>query len=89
MGARERERAAYDFEAMCDVVIYSHEEGVKKPDPRLFALGCARLGVEPEGAVFVDDVPGHVEAARELGMSGVLHISNAGTIADVETLLRA
>jgi putative hydrolase of the HAD superfamily len=51
---------------------------VKKPDPRFFSVGCARLGVEPGSVVFVDDVPGHVEAARALGMSGVLHTNNSG-----------
>ncbi|HEY1519004.1 MAG TPA: hypothetical protein VGF91_21415 [Solirubrobacteraceae bacterium] len=34
VGAREREQAAYGFEDMCDVVVYSHEIGLSKPDPR-------------------------------------------------------
>jgi FMN phosphatase YigB (HAD superfamily) len=35
VGAREREQARYGFEDMTDVIIYSHEVGVSKPDPRV------------------------------------------------------
>jgi len=34
VGAREREQTTYGFEDTCDLVVYSHEEGLKKPDPR-------------------------------------------------------
>jgi len=29
---------------MCDVIVYSHEEGCAKPDPRSYAIVCERLG---------------------------------------------
>ena len=53
-------------------VIDSSEVGLRKPDPRIFELALAKLGVAPGSAVFLDDYPGNVAAARRLGMQGVL-----------------
>ena len=55
-----------------DIVVCSGDEGVVKPDPAIFELVLERLGVAPEEAVFIDDYPGHVEAARSLGLHAVL-----------------
>ena len=86
-GAREREQAVYGFEQMCDVVVYSHEEGVLKPDPRSYAIVCERLGVAPEQSVFVDNVAANVDGARAVGMEGVLFIDAAQAIGELRALL--
>ena len=44
VGAREREQAAYGFANLCDFIVYSHEVGIAKPDPRIYQLGCGRAG---------------------------------------------
>jgi FMN phosphatase YigB (HAD superfamily) len=36
-GAREREQAAYGFEDLVDEIIYSHECGMRKPGPGIYA----------------------------------------------------
>ncbi len=53
-------------------VTISAEEGVMKPDPRIFQIALARAGSRPEEAVFVDDFAENVAAAQALGMIGVL-----------------
>jgi putative hydrolase of the HAD superfamily len=55
VGAREREQQAYGFEDMCDVIVYSHEVGCVKPDPRIYQAVCERLGVAPEDTVLLDE----------------------------------
>jgi putative hydrolase of the HAD superfamily len=40
-----------------DALIVSGEVGVAKPDPAIFALALARLGVEAREALFVGDSP--------------------------------
>ncbi len=55
-----------------DVVVCSGDEGVVKPNPAIFELALERLGLAPEEAIFIDDYPGHVEAARSLGLHGIL-----------------
>jgi epoxide hydrolase-like predicted phosphatase len=87
VGAREREQAAYGFEDMCDVVVYSHEEGWMKPDPRIYRVACERLDVRPQDAVFLDDMPACVEGARSVGMSAVRFIDNEQAIAEVQQRL--
>lgn len=75
------------FPDMFDVVVISGEVGLRKPDAEIFELTLERLGVAPQAAVFVDDHPGHLEAAAELGMTTVLHRGPAATIAALEDLL--
>jgi putative hydrolase of the HAD superfamily len=87
VGAREREQAAYDFENLVDEIIYSHECGLSKPDPAIYALACARLRVRPEQMVFLDDNPPNVEGARQAGIHAVLYQDNAQAIRDTEALL--
>jgi epoxide hydrolase-like predicted phosphatase len=89
VGARERERDRYHFEEMTDLIIYSHEEGMAKPDPRIFELTCARLGVLPREVVFLDDVEPSVTAARALGIHALLFRDTDRAIADVNACLRA
>src|SRR5260370_13457600 len=54
VGAREKEQERYQFAEMCDLIIYSHEEGIAKPDRRIFELTCERLGVQPAEMIFLD-----------------------------------
>lgn len=87
VGAREREQQRYGFEQLTDEIIYSHEAGICKPDPRIYELACERLGVLPEEMIFLDDVEPNVEAARDLGAHGILFTSTAQAITDIETYL--
>jgi epoxide hydrolase-like predicted phosphatase len=70
-----------------DEVVISGEVGLRKPDPPIFGVAAERLGVPPEECVFVDDLPGNIEAAEALGMRGVLHEVAATTIPELERLL--
>ncbi len=89
VGAREREQAAYGFPELVDELLYSHEIGVEKPDPRAYAITCEQLGVPPEDCLFVDDVAANVAAARAIGMRAVLFEDNARTVAAIEAHLGA
>lgn len=60
-----------DLEPLLDAVVISGEVGVMKPDPAIYRIALERLGVAPEEAVFVDDWTPNVEAARQLGITGV------------------
>jgi epoxide hydrolase-like predicted phosphatase len=88
VGAREREQALYGFEDLCDVVVYSHEEGMEKPDPRIYRLAAQRLGVPPEEAIFLDDREACVAGARDVGMTAVLFGRTEQAIAELDGWLR-
>jgi epoxide hydrolase-like predicted phosphatase len=87
VGAREREQAAYGFEDLVDEIIYSHEVGMSKPDPRIYTLACERLGVRPEETVLLDDAERCVTGAREAGLHAIRFQDNAQAITDLDKLL--
>ena len=51
-----------------DVIVASGCEGLMKPDPAIFELTLARVGVAPEEAAFVDDFRVNVAAAQQIGL---------------------
>ena len=87
VGAREKEQAAYCFEDLVDDIVHSHEAGMSKPDPRIYALACTRLGVRPDETVFIDDTEYCVAGAREVGLHAVRYLDNAQVINEIEVLL--
>jgi epoxide hydrolase-like predicted phosphatase len=54
-----------------DAITISGEEGVMKPDERIYRIALARLNVEPNEAALVDDFSENIIAARDLGMAAV------------------
>ncbi|MBN1174576.1 MAG: HAD family phosphatase [Micromonosporaceae bacterium] len=87
VGAREREEQQYGYSTMVDVIVYSHEVGLSKPDPRIYQLACQQLGVQPSEMVYTDDVEACVDGARELGINAVLFRDTAQAIAEIEGYL--
>jgi epoxide hydrolase-like predicted phosphatase len=68
-----------------DEMIFSAEVGLAKPDPRIYRLALARLGVAAGEALFVDDVPGNVQAAREVGMQAMQFVNTDETLKILKT----
>ena len=89
VGAREREQAAYGFEDLVDEIIYSHECGMRKPDPGIYALACERLQAGPAQMVLLDDSGPCVDGARRAGIHAVLYHDNTQAVRDIEDLLAA
>ena len=69
---REHWRQMLPVDELFHDVVDSSEVGMRKPDPRIFALACERLGVEPSRSVFLDDHDGNVLAAQNAGLRGIL-----------------
>jgi epoxide hydrolase-like predicted phosphatase len=77
------------LEELFDAVVISSEVALRKPDPAIYELAAERLGVPPDGCVYVDDLPGNLKPARALGMATVLHRGDAATtLAELRALLR-
>jgi putative hydrolase of the HAD superfamily len=76
-GVREivaRIRSDRDLPSLFDAVVVSYEVQLAKPEPEIYRLTLARLGVEPAGALFVDDRLENIAAARALGIQ-TLHFT--------------
>ena len=62
----------WGIDRLFDVVYCSGDEGHVKPEPVVYQATLERLGVLADEAVFIDDTPGHVAAARALGIVGIV-----------------
>ena len=51
-------------------IIVSGTEKLMKPDPAIYALAIERFGIDPAGALFIDDVATNVVGAESVGIAG-------------------
>jgi putative hydrolase of the HAD superfamily len=56
-----------------DLFLSSCYVGLRKPDARIFRLACDVLQRNPEEMAFVDDRPANVQAAKDIGMHGIVY----------------
>jgi 2-haloacid dehalogenase len=59
------------FDRFRDIIV-SGTEKLMKPDPAIYRLAIERFGIDPAGALFVDDVAANVAGAESLGIAGHL-----------------
>jgi putative hydrolase of the HAD superfamily len=69
----EQNGLAYRF----DTLVNSARVGLRKPDPEIYRLTVARLELEPQQCLFVDDKERNTEVAQALGMKAVVFRSAA------------
>jgi epoxide hydrolase-like predicted phosphatase len=86
-GAREVFTQTLGLGDVVDEMIISAEEGVAKPDARIYQIAVRRLGVQTEETVFVDDLVENVKGARAVGMWGIQFTSTEQAIAEVQEYL--
>ncbi len=54
---------------LLSTILISAEIGIEKPDPRIFQIGCQRLGSQPNHTLFVGDHPIlDIRGAKEAGL---------------------
>ncbi len=86
-GTREMFTEILKLDQAVNEMIISAEEGVAKPDHRIYQIAVGRLGVQPDEAVFVDDLIENVQAAQAFGMWGIQFKSTQQAIAEVQEYL--
>ena len=84
--ARDEAKAAASQSVMAlfDVIVESSVEGVRKPNPRIYEIACDRMGVGPDGCVFLDDLGINLKPAKALGMTTIKVIEEDQAIKDLE-----
>lgn len=68
-----------------DHVIESSKVGLRKPDPRIYALMCEALDVDPKACVYLDDLGINLKPARDMGMTTIKVLNEAQLLADLAT----
>lgn len=66
---------------MFDALVFSCEQGVAKPEPRIYEITLEKLGSTAPRSVFVDDKPDYIEGAKAVGINTIL-------FTDIEQLKR-
>ena len=87
LDARQNVKQYVNYEIF-DVIVFSAEEGVKKPDPEIYRRTLARLGVDPQEGIFVDDWLPNIVGAQQIGMQAIHHVETQRTIEEIRHLLQ-
>ena len=61
----------FDWIHRFDVLVWSYQVHMVKPDPAIYRYTLKKLGTRPEETLFLDDKPVNVEAARAVGMKAL------------------
>jgi putative hydrolase of the HAD superfamily len=80
-------RSMLPVDDVFELVVDSAFVGMRKPEPEIYALTLERLGLPAEACAFVDDLEINVDAARSLGMAGIVHRDTAATVTKLDELL--
>ncbi len=68
----EHIRENYAFTKHVKGAVLSHEVGMRKPEPRIYAAALKIAGVKkPEQALLIDDLKANVRAARKAGLIAI------------------
>jgi putative hydrolase of the HAD superfamily len=70
-----------------DTIVESAVEGLRKPDPRVYELVCARLQVAPSESVFLDDLGVNLKPARAMGMTTIKVTEPRAALSELSTVL--
>jgi putative hydrolase of the HAD superfamily len=74
----------HGLEEAVDLVVLSCDVGVAKPDAGIFEAALEGLGVEPQRAIFVDDVPAYLDGAAALGIQTAQIARDGIEVADTD-----
>lgn len=58
-------------DGLFDAIMFSAEEGLRKPDPKFFQRMLSHLEVNTEESIFVDDRINNVQGAEQVGLYGI------------------
>jgi len=68
----ENMQRTFDWLPRFDVLVWSYQLRMAKPDPAIYHYVINKLGTQPAETLFLDDRPVNVEAALALGIQAIL-----------------
>jgi epoxide hydrolase-like predicted phosphatase len=70
-----------------DDMVISAEVNLMKPDERIYRLALDRFGIRPDEAIFLDDMPENIEAAKAIGIRGIRFQTTDQALTDIRSYL--
>lgn len=77
----------HQLHELFDAVVLSGEEGVVKPQPRIYEISAERLGVALGECVLIDDSVDNCAGADIVGMKAIHYVSNAACLSELDSYL--
>ena len=87
-GSAEKAEAVARIMGLFHHVIESSKAGVRKPDPRIYAMMVEALEVNPAHCIYLDDLGVNLKPARDMGMATIKVVSEAQALAELAALTR-
>ena len=84
---RETAEKVYDFLDAFDVIVFSAEIKMAKPDEEIYTYILNKLEIEPSEAVFVDDFIENIAAAEGLGIHAIHFKSQEQALRELDALI--
>ena len=69
--------------ASIDNYVVSSSVKLAKPDPEIYKLLLSKYNLNPQDCVFIDDRKDNVDAAKALGMNGIVFPGNADGLTEI------
>jgi len=79
-------RQRFDFLGWFRGILVSGEIGAIKPEPRIYEVLLERFAIDPQSAVFIDDVAVNAAAARAFGIHAIHFTTPAALRAELVAL---
>jgi putative hydrolase of the HAD superfamily len=70
-----------------DAVVQSSIAGCRKPDQHFYRIACDMLEIEPDEAVFLDDLGVNLKPARQMGMTTIKVVDPEEAISELEEVV--
>lgn len=86
-GSAAKAEAVAAILARFDHVIESSKVGIRKPDPRIYAMMCELLGVAPDDCIYLDDLGINCKPAAMLGMHAIKVTSGEQALTELGQVL--
>jgi len=79
----EKAAAVAKIMAIFHHVLESSKIGLRKPDPRIYALMCEALDVDPKHCIYIDDLGINLKPARQMGMTTIKALNEDQILKDL------
>lgn len=86
-GSDEKAAAIAAVMGRFDHIIESSKAGMRKPDPRIYAMMCKALAAVPSQCIYLDDLGINCKPAAAMGMAAIKVTSGEQALQDLGTLL--
>lgn len=77
------------YNKLFDEIIFSCDVKSVKPQKKIFKTALKKLKVSAKETVFIDDIPEFVEAAKTLGINGIVYRNYVKLLKDLKEFLKS